>query len=82
MNDRIEKKKIADLRRAFSLNDRFRYRKELFKGSDENMNNAITTLNNTTTLKDSLAFLEQKLQWDFDNPTVKDFVKILETRFS
>ena len=81
LNDAIEKKNSSDLRKAFSLNDHFRYRKELFNGSEEMMNKVITILNNHHSLKESIAFIEQKLHWDFSDPTVKDFVKKLEIRF-
>ncbi|MDR2913819.1 MAG: hypothetical protein LBV74_03140, partial [Tannerella sp.] len=81
LNEAIEKKKLSDLRKAFSLNDRFRYRKELFGGSEEAMNKVITILNNKESFKESIVFLEQKLHWDFSDPTVKDFIKILEIRF-
>ena len=81
LNDAIEKNKLSDLRKAFSLNDRFRYRKELFAGNEEVMNKVITILNNKTSFKDSMTFLEDKLHWDFSNPIVKDFVKVLELRF-
>jgi hypothetical protein len=81
LNEAIEKKKLSDLRKAFSLNDRFRYRKELFGGSEEAMSKVITILNNKASFKESIAFLEQKLHWDFSDPTVKDFIKILEIRF-
>ncbi len=81
LNEAIEKKKLADLRKAFSLNDRFRYRKELFGGSEEAMSKVITILNNKESFKECAVFLEQKLHWDFSDPTVKDFIKILELRF-
>jgi hypothetical protein len=81
VNDVMEKRKLSDLRKAFSLNDRFRYRRELFGGNEEIMNKVITTLNNKTSYKDSMLFLEEKLHWDFTDPTVKDFIKVLEIRF-
>ncbi len=81
VNDAMEKRKLADLRKAFSLNDRFRYRRELFGGSEEVMNKVITALNNKISYKESVLFLEEKLHWDFTNPTVKDFMKVLEIRF-
>ena len=81
VNDAIEKKKLSDLRKAFSLNDRFRYRKELFGGNEETMNKVITILNSKVSFKESVVFLEEKLHWDFSNPIVKDFIKVLELRF-
>lgn len=81
LNDLIEKHKLSDLRKAFSLNDRFHYRRELFGGNEEAMNKVIHILNNKDSFKESVLFLEEKLHWDFSNPTVKDFVKKLELRF-
>ena len=81
INDLIEKKKLSDLRKAFSLNDRFLYRRELFGGSEDAMNKVIAILNTKASFKDSVDFLEEKMHWDFSNPTVKNFVKILEIRF-
>lgn len=81
IKDVIERKKLSDLRKAFSLNDRFLYRRELFGGSEDAMNKAITILNGKESFKDSVDFLEHTLYWDFNNPTVKSFIKILEIRF-
>ena len=81
LNDAIEKKNLSDLRNAFSLNDHFRFRKELFGGNEETMNKVIGILNNKQSLKESFTFLEQKLHWDFNDPTVKDFAKKIEKRF-
>jgi hypothetical protein len=81
VNDAIEKRMLSDLRRAFSLNDRFRYRHELFRDNEEVMNKVISILNNKESYKESIQFLEEKLHWDFSNPTVKDFIKVLELRF-
>jgi hypothetical protein len=81
VNDAIEKRKLSDLRKAFSLNDRFLYRRELFGGSEDVMNKVITALNSKTSYQESIRFLEEKLHWDFTLPIVKSFVKILEIRF-
>ena len=40
LNDILEKKNLSDFRKAFSLNDRFRFRRELFGGNEEKMNKA------------------------------------------
>jgi len=80
-NDLLEKKKLSDLRRAFSLNDVFRYRRELFGGKEELMNSVIGVLNKKQSLKESIAFIEEKLHWDLESPAVKDFIKVLEKRY-
>jgi hypothetical protein len=81
VNEALEKKSLSDLRKAFSLNDRFRYRRELFGEDEEIMNKVISVLNGKESYKESIRFLDEKLHWDFSNPTVKDFIKKLELRF-
>ena len=76
-----EKKKLPDLRKMFSLNDRFMYRRELFGGNEDVMNKAISTLNNRESFKESISFIEENMHWDFSNTTVKNFVKTIELRF-
>jgi hypothetical protein len=81
LNDVIEKNKLSDLRKAFSLNDRFRYRRELFGGREDVMNKTIAELNDLHSLKESLAYLEEELHWDMSDPTVGDFIKKIGIRF-
>ena len=45
LNEVIQKKFLADFRKAFSLNDRFRFRRELFGGDEGRMNEAIRKIN-------------------------------------
>jgi hypothetical protein len=81
LNDVIERNKLSDLRKAFSLNDSFRYRRELFGNKEDVMNNVIAELNKKHSLKESITYLEEKLNWDVTDPSVKDFLKKLEIRF-
>ncbi|MDH6344028.1 HPt (histidine-containing phosphotransfer) domain-containing protein [Parabacteroides sp. PFB2-12] len=81
LNDLLGKKNLADLKKAFSLNDHFRFRRELF-GSDElKMNQAIADLNNLQTYEDSVVYLQEQLMWDVDAPVVAEFLSFIEKRF-
>lgn len=81
LSDLLEKKNLSDFRKAFSLNDRFRFRRELFGGDEERMNQAITDLNNIHTYEDSVTYLNNKLKWNIEDEAVTDFIKLLEKRF-
>ena len=81
LNDVLEKKNLADFRKALSLNDRFRFRRELFGESEAKMNKVIAELNDFESCKDSVDYLENELKWNLEDPTVVDFVKLLEKRF-
>ena len=81
LNDKMEKRKLTDLRKAFTLNDRFRFCRELFGGDEERMNRVVGELNETYSYETSLAHLKSVTDWDFENDSVLDFLKLVERRF-
>lgn len=80
LNDILEQRQLSDLRKAFSLNDRFRYRKELFDGDEARMNEAIDKLNGMHSHDEVLEYVNQVLGAKKDSPAFADFVKLLEKR--
>ena len=81
LNDILEKKNLSDFRKAFSLNDRFRFRRELFGGNEEKMNKAISDLNDLSSYEESVTYLNKVLNWNIEDASVADFIKLLEKRF-
>lgn len=81
LNDLLEKNNLSDFRKAFSLNDRFRFRRELFGGDEERMNRVISDLNDLHTYEDSVTYLNNELKWNIEDEAVSDFIKLLEKRF-
>ncbi|MDR2968890.1 MAG: hypothetical protein LBV32_04715 [Tannerellaceae bacterium] len=81
LNEILEKKNLSDFRKAFSLNDRFRFRRELFGGNEERMNTTISALNELHSYEESVAFLHNELQWNVEDEAVADFLKFIEKRF-
>ena len=67
---------------SFSLNDRFRFRRELFGGNEEKMNKAISDLNDLSSYEESVTYLNKVLNWNIEDASVADFIKLLEKRFS
>ena len=81
LNDLLEKKNFSDFRKAFSLNDRFRFRRELFGGDEARMNKVINDLNDLNSYEDSVTYLNNELKWNIEDEAVADFIKLLEKRF-
>lgn len=82
-NDKLEQSSIPDLKRAISLNQRFQFSKELFKGNNQEYELAIERLN-TTTREDAMKQLEalrSKYQWSENSPVASDFVELVERRY-
>ncbi len=82
LNHNIEKKtKLSDLKKAFSVNDRFRFCRELFGCDEKMMNRIISELNEKHSYEESLSHLHAEMDWDFENETVIDFLQLVERRF-
>ena len=71
-----------DLRRSFTLNDKFMFRRELFADSDAELNDTIDLLMTMDTLDEAREYLLHDLQWDADNATVADFMAIITKYFT
>ncbi|MDF9829268.1 hypothetical protein [Parabacteroides sp. PF5-6] len=82
LNEILEKKSLSDFRKAFSLNDRFRFRRELFGGDEERMNKVIHILNDIHSYEESISFLHNELHWNIENEAVAEFLERIEKRFS
>ena len=81
LNDVIEKKSLTDFRKAISLNDWFRFKRDLFKGNEEAINATVQALNGIGSYEEAIAYLNEHVRWDPDDPTAADFIKLLEKRF-
>lgn len=70
-----------DLRKAFTLNDKFLFRRELFGGSDSEFSDTIDLLSAMHSLDEAREYLFDDLQWDPKNEVVKDFMAIITNHF-
>jgi hypothetical protein len=82
LNEAIEKKRLSDLRKAFTLNDRFRFCRDLFGRDDRLMNRTVAELEEQQSYEASVAWLQKRFGWNFEDETVTAFLAILEKRFS
>ncbi|MDR3060955.1 MAG: hypothetical protein LBU57_02435 [Dysgonamonadaceae bacterium] len=82
LNDIISRQLATDLRKIISLNDRFRFQKDLFNGNVELMDDTLDQLNGFTSLNDTLIFLNNHFSWNWEEEPASDFKIILEKKFS
>lgn len=72
----------TDLRHAISLNDAFRFTRELFKGDGARMNEVVEQLGNAATLDEALRIFYSTVAPDEENEAAADFVELLKKYFS
>lgn len=66
---------------AFNLNDRYRFRRSLFKGSDEQYQEALSMAAEFDTLSEAEGYFYETLGWDRDNEEVKAFMELLQNHY-
>lgn len=73
---------VTDLRRSISLNDSFRFSRELFNGDSEQMNRVIEQISEMSSLDTAIAFLYSKVNVDEENEALIDFQELLKKYFN
>ena len=75
-------KPATDLRHAISLNDSFRFAREIFGGNTARMNEVIRQLGAAPSLEKALELFSSTVNPDEENETVVDFIELLKKYFS
>jgi len=80
---KLEGSPISDLKKNISLNQRFQFCKDLFKGNNQEYELLLEKLNNTN--RDEamriLQTLKDKYSWNPDSMAVKDFTDLVNRRY-
>ena len=72
----------AGLRHAISLNDFFRFSRELFGGDTDLMNRVIEQISVMSSYKTAVAFLSSKVELNEEKEAVNDFLELLKKYFN
>lgn len=75
-------KLTESLRRAISLNDSFRFSRELFGGDVELMNRVLEQLSVMSSYKTALAFLSSKVNLNEESEALNDFLELMKKYFN
>lgn len=70
-----------DLRKAFTINDRYRFRRELFGNSDIEMNDALNLVDAMQSYAEAEEYFYDMLNWDKESPEVSEFMAIIRNHF-
>lgn len=81
VDEKLQRNMTKDIRKAFSVNDRFRFQRELFAGSASAMNTAIEHIEMMKSYGNAELYFFSQLHWDRDNEDVKDFMAIVRNHY-
>ena len=80
---KLEGSPISDLKKNISLNQRFQFCKDLFKGNNQDYEDQVAILNNTNRNEAMriLQKLRDKYSWNMDSMAAKDFTDLVNRRY-
>ncbi len=74
-------KPVSDIRKAFTINDRFRFRRELFAGDDTAFMAVLDNLAKCSTLAEADDYLAG-MPWDRDSDIIAEFMAVVANHFN
>ena len=74
-------KPVSDIRKAFTINDRFRFRRELFAGDDSAFMAVLDNLAKCSTLAEADDYLAG-MPWDRDSDIIAEFMAVVANHFN
>ena len=72
---------LRNLMSVIGLNDRFRFRHDLFSNSDDLFKETIEILNSIESFENAVEYLTEKFEWDAEDATVVYFYDIIKPKF-
>ncbi len=81
LDEMLQRSRSKDLKSAFSLNDTFRFRRELFSNSGAEMTDALHLVEAMQSFDEAEDYFYGDLGWDRESDDVKDFMAIIKNHF-
>lgn len=81
LDEKLQRSRSKDLKSAFSLNDTFRFRRELFGNSAAEMTDALHMVEAMHSFDEAEDYFYGDLGWDRESDDVKEFMAIIKNHF-
>lgn len=81
LDERLARERAADISKAFTLNDRFRFRRELFRNSDEEFRETLDVIGSMSSMEEAEDYFFNDLCWDPAKEEVKEFMAVVAKHF-
>lgn len=81
IGEKLINNKLSDIQTAIGINDRFLFIRELFENNTEAYNSSIKFINETSNISVIEEHFKHNTNWDFENPTVIQFMELTKRKF-
>lgn len=81
LDEKLARQRAKDIFKAFTINDKFRFRRELFRNSQEEFDDALNVISQMSTIQEAEEYIYDDLCWDVENEDVKAFMDVVTKHF-
>lgn len=81
LEDKLSRERAKDIYKAFTINDKFRFRRELFRNSQDEFDETLDVIAQMNTFDEAEDYFYNDLCWDADNEDVKEFMETVKKHF-
>lgn len=81
LDERIARDRAKDIFKAFTLNDKFRFKRELFRNSQAEFDETLNVISAMNSLAEAEEYFYEDLCWDASNEDVKAFMEVVAKHF-
>lgn len=81
LDEKLARQRAKDIFRAFTLNDKFRFRRELFRDSQEEFDDALKVISEMSNVGEAEEYVYDDLCLDPENEAVKVFMDVVIKHF-
>lgn len=81
LEEKLIRQNSKDLKQLFTINDRYRFRRELFGNSDTEFIDMLNLVSAMSSFVEAEEYFYSDLEWDQENEEVRDFMNIIAHYF-
>jgi len=81
LEDKLSRERAKDIFKAFTINDKFRFRRELFRNSQDEFDETLDVIAQMSNFDEAEEYFYNDLCWDPENEDVKEFMETVRKHF-
>ncbi len=81
LDEKLARDRASDISKAFTLNDKFRFCRDLFRNSDLEFKETLEVIGGMSGMDEAEDYFYNDLCWDPENEEVKEFMSIVAKHF-
>lgn len=82
VDEMLTRREARELRKAFTLNDKFRFRRELFNNDNDKFRETLERIERMQSNDEAVAYMTEVLGWNLDDEAPSDFAAIVANHFA